>query len=133
MANIGIIGEVVSSELIRFGIKQKVTILDLQLSRLLPFATKSKKYTPLPKYPPIIEDLSFIFPPRTYIGPVIEEIKKTAIIIKSVELIDTYQNTRTFRIFYQSDKQNLDDNTIKPIREKVIKQIEKLFEGRIKD
>jgi len=130
--NIGIMGEVVPSELTRFNINQKVTILNIQLERLIPFAAPVKKFTPLPKYPPIIEDLSFIFPPETYIGPVIEEIKKTTDLIKSVELLDTYQDTKTFRITYQSSKRNLTDREIKKPREKIISFLAAKFQTQVK-
>lgn len=130
--NIGVMGEVALSELTCFGIKQKVTILDLGLKKLLSLANNVKKYIPLPKYPAIIEDLTFIFPPRSYIGPVIEETKKTDAIIKSVELIDSYQNTKTFKVEYQSETQNLSDNEIKPIREKIIAILEEKFNAKLK-
>ena len=131
--NIGIIGEVVSPELTRFGINQKVTVLDIQLNRLLSFATHAKGYIPLPKYPPIIEDLSFVFPPQTFIGPIIEEIKKINEIIKEVEFIDSYQNTRTFRITYQSQERNLTDSEIKSIRKKIIDFVSAKFRAQVKE
>jgi len=120
---VGIIGEIDPGMLSEFQIKTPIIVCDIDLPDLLKFATKSKKYTPLSKYPPIIEDLSFTVPPQTYIGPIIEEIKKTDELIKSVELIDSYQNTRTLRITYQSERHNLTDDAIKIIREKIIEEM----------
>lgn len=125
--NIGIIGEISQSQLAFHEIKDKVTVLNIELSRLLTLASTSKKYTPLPKYPPIIEDLSFIFSQRTLLGPVIEEIKNSSELIREVKLIDAYQDARTFRITYQSSEKNLSEKEARDIREKIIKKTAEKF------
>jgi len=130
--NIGIIGKVKKEILNNFGIKKEVWVADLEVKRLLEFASNAKKYIPSPKYPAIVEDLTFIIPPQTNIGPVIEEIKKVSDLIREVKTIGSYQNTKTLRIFYQSDKQNLSENEVKPIREKIIDLLEKKFGGKLK-
>jgi len=107
-------------------------ILSFKLPILLKFATQLKKYIPLPKYPPIIEDFSFIVPAQTFIGPVIEEIKKTDKLIKSVEFINSFENTKTFKVTYQSDEQNLTDDKIRPIREKIIDRLKNKLDLRLK-
>ena len=129
---VGIIGEIDPEMFSKFQIKTPIIVCDIDLPDLLKFATKSKKYTPLPKYPPIIEDLSFTVPPQTFIGPIIEEIKKTDELIKSLELIDSFQNTKTFRITYQSSKGNLTDHNIKKIREKIISRLSVKFQALVK-
>ena len=110
----GIIGET----------KDGYNVLEIELPVLLEFATQTKKYTPLPKYPPIIEDFSFVVPAQTLTGPIIEKIRKTDELIKSVKLIDSYENTKTFRITYQSESQNLTDKEVGVIRKKIIKKMD---------
>ncbi len=83
-------------------------------------------YNPIPKYPPQVEDLTLIVQPRTLIGEVIEKIKSSDPHITSVELVDTYENTRTLRIQYQDSEKTLTDQDVKEIREKVTKSIQKL-------
>ena len=80
----------------------------------------------------MIEDLSFIFPPQTFIGPVIEEIKKISVLIKNVQLVNTYQDTQTFRITYQSNEATLNDNKVEQVRKEVIKKIESKFAAKLK-
>jgi len=131
--HIGITGKIKKEFLDNFSIKGEVLVLDLEVRRLLKFATNAKKYIPSSKYPSIIEDLSFVIPEHTFIGQVIDEIKFVSELVKNVNLIDSFQNTRTFRVEYQSEMQNLSDNEIKPIREKIIKVVEKKFQARLKD
>ena len=86
----------------------------------------------MPKNPPIIEDLSFTFLSRTPIGSVIEEIKKTSETVRNVELIDSYQNTKTFRITYQHPEKSLTDKEVGKVRERIIEKINQKFQGKLK-
>lgn len=128
----GVIGTINLETLESFGIKKPVTILNFDLKVLLKFANNGKKYTPLPKYPPIIEDLSFIFPSQTFIDPVIDQIKSVDKTVRKVELIDSYQDTRTFRITFQNENKNLSDKEVLEIRKKIIKTIQTKFAATLK-
>lgn len=121
---VGIIGEVKTQE--------KVCVIDLEIKKLLSFANKIKKYQPLPKYPPILEDFSLVFPSQTPVGPIIEAVKDSNEIVKSVELIDSYQDVHTLRITYQSLKSNLTESEVSKIREKILKKLESDFSINIK-
>ncbi len=122
---VGILAEVAPDSLERFDIKTKVTVMDFDFGLLVKFATKNKVYIPISKFPPIIEDFSFIFPPGTAVGEAIRLIKAVSPLIKNVELLDSYENTRTFRVVYQSNEKNLTDKDIEPVREKIISALEK--------
>ena len=82
-----------------------------------------KNYTPIPKYPTLVEDMTFVFTEDTTVGEIIEIIKKQSQLIKKVEFLDKYKNTRTFRITYQHIERNLTTIDIAPIREKIIKTL----------
>lgn len=118
---LGSVGEVGDDILEKFGINRKVAFFDLDLLNLLPFTGGLKKYVPISKYPPIVEDLSFVVPEKVTVAQIIETMQTQSALIKKVELVDMYENTRTFRITYLSYEGNLTDNDIKPIREKIIK------------
>jgi len=113
-------------------IKSEIFAFDLDMEAVCSLANNNKFYTPISKYPPIIEDLSFVFGPRTYIGPVIQAIKQVSLLIKAVELIDIFENTRTFRITYQSNQETLSDKIVAGLREKIIRCVEQKFAGRLK-
>lgn len=85
-----------------------------------------KPFNPLPKYPPIIEDMAFNIPEDGKTGEIIELIKKQGSIIRSVELYDKYQNTKTFRIIYQHSDRNLTTDDILPVRDKIVIKLRKI-------
>ena len=62
----------------------------------------------------------------------IEEIKKVSKLTVSIELIDSYKNTRTFRITYQSPRKTLTDKEVKKIREKIVRKLRTKFETKLK-
>lgn len=76
-----------------------------------------------PKFPPIIEDLSFTFPEKTPVGEVIQSIKSINPLITNVDLTDSFKETRTFRITYQHSERTLTDEEVKKIREKIISKL----------
>ncbi|MGB9911074.1 MAG: phenylalanine--tRNA ligase subunit beta [Microgenomates group bacterium] len=120
---IGILGEIKPEILEKFSLEESVTILEINLEKLVKFHNPIKKYTPLSNFPPVIEDLAFVFDKKINVETVIQLIKQVSPIIKTVELIDYFKNTRTFRITYQSEERNLSDEEIKVIREKIISQL----------
>jgi phenylalanyl-tRNA synthetase beta chain len=121
--SLGLLGEIKKDILLKLGIKQKIVIFDLDLQELAKHATEKKIYKPLPKYPPIIEDLSFVIPKKTYVGKILSLIKQTASLIQNVELIDAYQETKTFRITYQDPRKTLTDKEVTKIRKKIINNL----------
>ena len=80
-----------------------------------------KSFISLPKYPSIIEDMTFVITEDTTVGEIIERIKKQSQLIKKIDLLVKYKNTRTFRITYQHIYRNLTSTDITPIRKRIIK------------
>lgn len=131
-SSLGIFGEIKKEVLIRFGLKRKAFIFDLDFKELIKAASSQKKYQPIPKYPPVIEDFSFVLPPKTYLGEIIKTIKEIDLTVKSVDLIDSFENTRTLRIVYQDKNKTLNDQEIEKLRGKIIKKVEEKFKAKIK-
>jgi len=129
---LGTMGEIHPQILANFEISNKALVLDLDFETLVKQAKKTKTFIPIPKYPAIIEDLTFILKPKTLLGDLMRSIQSISSIIQSVELIDSYQNTRTLRITYQNPKKTLSDKEVKEIREKIIKKVEARFGTKIK-
>jgi phenylalanyl-tRNA synthetase beta chain len=78
-----------------------------------------KTFIPLPKYPSLVEDMAFVIPDDIRLGDVIAQIRKQSNLIKDVQLLDKYQDTRTFRIVYQSFDKNLTADDVSPARTKI--------------
>ncbi len=92
-------------------------------SLLITYSKNFKKFISVPKYPAIIEDMSFIVPTEERVGNIIKIIKSQSLLIKNIELFDKYESTRTFRITYQHPDKNLTTKEVAPIREKIIKKL----------
>lgn len=114
------------------GIPLPVTLLDLNISKLVAHARSQKTYTPIPKYPASFEDLAFVLPPQTPVGPMITALKSAHPLIADVSLLDQYETTTTFHITYLSPEKSLTTEDIRPIREKLIALAQSKFHAQLK-
>lgn len=113
-------------------LEDTVINMECNFELLAKHATLAKVYTPLSKFPPVIEDLSFSFETDIAIGDIIHEIQKISPLIQEVTLLDKYKNSRTFHILYQDKERNLTTEETGVIREKIITTISKKFSATIK-
>ncbi len=98
-----------------------------QLHRSMP------RYTPIPKYPAQVEDLTISIPERIKAGDVINRITETDLLISDVKLTDIYEDAYTFRVSYQHPEKTLTDREVEEIRTKILVELKKKFEVTIKD
>ncbi|MBI2033428.1 MAG: phenylalanine--tRNA ligase subunit beta [Candidatus Levybacteria bacterium] len=110
--------EVLEEELIDF---------EINFELLIQHATLHKKYLPLPKYPPVIEDMAFFISEDISTGKIIDLIREQSPLIKDVSLLDRYKDSRTFHILYQDPTKNLATADIASIREKITDSLSKKF------
>ena len=91
---------------------------------------KSKAYIsfePIPKYPAQIEDITLSIPKKVYLGEIINTVKQMPL-VSNFDLIDTYDHSFTFRIWYQDKNKTLTDQDVKVIRKAVFKQLKSEFD-----
>lgn len=100
---------------------------------LLERLKKESAYSPIPKYPPQIEDLTFELPNGTKLGDLINKTSKINSNVSKFVLVDMYKNYYTFRITYQDHKKTLQNSEVEKIRTVISKFIEKEFAGRYKN
>lgn len=105
---------------------------ELNFETLIKHATLKKIYKPLSKFPPILEDISLVVDEDIESGDIIKEIKKQSNLIVSVELLDMYENSRTFHMSYQAKDRNLTNEEVGEIREKIIKAVKQKFQAEVK-
>ncbi len=129
---VGIIGELDHNVRANFNIKEKVIIVDIELDQILKSASSIKNYKSIPKYPAIIEDLTLVVDKNIPVGDILELIKSSSLIIKTVELTDSFKSNFTFRISYQDEKKTLTDKEVKTVREKIIKNLKDKLKIKIK-
>lgn len=118
----------------QFGVLEESGLIyyefDVELLRASCLSASS--YIPIPKHPAQIEDLSLAFPSKIRIGEVVETIKKVDRQIVSVELIDIYEDTRTFRLAYQNPSKTLTDKEVEKIRKRILYKTLKNFGAKIR-
>lgn len=157
---LGKIGKIKQPILEKLEINKNLSALEVNFGAIVKMAKLAKIYKPISRYPPIIEDLTFIIKPKTYVQNLIQLIKECSLLhrlpgesrrpskarvaqprrkplkgvslIQSVSLIDSYKNSRTFRITYQHPERNLTDIEVKKIREKIIKKVEERLQVKLK-
>lgn len=103
----------------------------IDLDPVLARARRYPRYQPVSPYPPIIEDLTFTLPERTYLGPVIQTIKSLDRFITAVHLYSCFENNFTFRISYQSQTKQLSAAAVAPIRKKIAAVLKQKFTARL--
>lgn len=104
---------------------------ELNFTILAQQASLKKVYTPLAKYPPVIEDISINVDLSIKTGDIIEEIKKQNPLVASVSLLDQYEDKRTFHILYQDKEKNLTNEEVGEIRQKITSALQKKFSAKI--
>lgn len=109
-------------------------IIDFELSfeALLKYATFKKAYKQLAKFPPIVEDITFVLTEEINTEDVIEEIKLQNFLITEVSLKDQFENAKTFHIIYQATDKNLTNEEVGEIRNQIIKSVSEKFKATVK-
>lgn len=110
-----------------------VNYVQLSVEDLVKNADEFRKYIPIPKYPSQIEDVTFQFPSKTKVGDVVNEINSLRLMISRIELVDTYKDFFTFRVWYQDPERTLSDRDVEKIRDKYLKSVKEKFGGVVKD
>jgi phenylalanyl-tRNA synthetase beta chain len=113
-------------------LENDLMVFELNFDLLRTHATLTKKFTPLAKYPPIIEDIALVVEKSVSTEEIIEEIKSQSSLIVSVTLLDEYKNSRTFHILYQHKEKNLMNEDVAVIREQILKAVESKFGAKLK-
>lgn len=105
---------------------------EINFEKLISHASLHKSYSPISKYPPVIEDIAFVFNENIPTADIIAEIKKQSSLISNVSLLDRYENSRTFHILYQDPERNLTTEEVSGIRNLIISALEKEFHAKLK-
>lgn len=115
--------EIFSNEIVDF---------ELNFDEILKHANNKKAYKPLAKFPPIVEDITFVLEEGVSTDEVINEIQLQSFLITNVSLKDQYETARTFHIIYQAQDKNLTNQEAKEIRDQIITAITSKFSATTK-
>src|SRR3989338_648051 len=84
-----------------------------------------------PKFPPQIEDITLTIPANVSVGEIVTSIKQTKY-VTATELIDTFENYYTFRLWYQDPSKTLTAKEVGESRKSLLSLIKQKFKAKIK-
>ncbi len=108
-----------------------MTAIDIDMHLLNSIAQSHPKYIPIPKTNPLVEDLTFTFPPQTPMGEVIAQMKAEIVELDRVELKSWYQNNVTFTLWYFDPKLNMSNERVEPLRQQLVTAVEKKWQATL--
>ncbi len=101
--------------------------LEILVKKLTTIYEQFPSFKAIPKYPPQIEDVTIVLPKDVKIGNVINSIYQSSKLINQVELKDIFNNSYTFRIYYQDPDKTLSNDEINKVRKEVGNNLQKNF------
>ena len=128
---IGLVGEINTAVLSKFGIKEKVVAFNFDFEKILKLEEKELIYQKPSKYPAIIRDISILVNPEDKVVEVMNVINRVGgELVRDVDLFDIYegptgeQKNFAFHVIYQSDERTLTDKEVEAVHNKIIKELE---------
>lgn len=137
---VGSLGMVSTNLAHHFGLDPNVAIAELNLTDIFSNPKIIKSYQPIPKFPPLKEDLSAIYSVNTPVALIISEVKKASELVKNVEIIDIFEDPKigegkksiTLRLSYQKPTTTPTQEEVNTEREKIIKSLETNLRAKVR-
>lgn len=105
--------------------------LTLNITKLMPHLSLGHSYPPQYPYPPFIEDYTFMLPPKTPIGHVLDDILATSKLVERANLKTIFRQNYTFTIHFRDPQKSLSDQDVTPIRKKIVENLTKHFSTKL--
>lgn len=124
-----------------FGIEGTATVAEINLTTVYGLPSTAKGYKPIPKFPPVIEDISAIFDQKAPVADIISAVKEAGkSLVKSLEILDIYENKKigankksvTLRLQYQKTDGTPTIEEVRPVQESIIKHLESKLGAQIR-
>ena len=130
--SLGTLGEMGKSVLQELRLDQTGTCFTIDVENLLEILPKEKVYKPIPKYPSLVEDISLVVPKTVLTGDIVEEMKKASLLLVRVEFLDSFGDTKTFRLTFQHPEKNLSNPEVSLIRTHILNHLKTKFQAELK-
>lgn len=104
---------------------------ELDFETLISEATHKKTFEGIPKFPPVIEDISLIAPESISYEKIVSTIKVQSPLIRNVQLLDSFHDKKTFRIEYLNPNKNLTTEEVAPVREQIYSALKSKLHAKI--
>jgi len=139
---VGLISKLNTLLLDKFGIKNRdVFTLEVSLEKILSAANLGKKYAPLPKYPGIIRDISFILKQDNSVKDLLFVLQdKGRPLLRSLEIADYYKGKQiptgyrglTLSCTYSSSERTLTEEEVAPVHSLICSTLIDSFSAKIR-
>jgi len=138
---IGTVGILNSKIADYFDIEDQIAVCEINLTSLYQVPPVSSAFQPIPKYPPVIEDISAVFAIYTPVAKIVQTAKGAGQpLIKNVEIVDIFESEKmgenkksvTLRLTFQMAAATPTQEEVTVVREKIISSLEKTFKAQIR-
>lgn len=138
---LGVMGKVSSEYSDKFDIREEVYFLEVEMEKLMQLQLKQKKFTSLPKFPPVDRDLALVVDDELYSAEIQKLILKNGgNLIEAVELFDIYRGdpvppgkkSLAYSIRYRSNVKTLTDPEVDEIHRRIINELKQHFKAEIR-
>ncbi len=137
VGTLGVISQGVTNA---FAIENTVASAEINLTKIMASTAHLAAYKPIPKYPPVIEDISAIFAVQTPSAKIIALVKNTSTLVKKVEIIDVFESEKlgkgkksiTLRLTYQKSSGTPTQEEVTTAKNAIINELEKTFQAQIR-
>ena len=138
--NVGTLGLLKANLTEDFEIKNPIAAIEINLTTCYQQPATNNQYNPIPKFPPIIEDISAIFSIYTPLADITAEIKKASSLIKKIAVIDIFENPKlgelkksvTLRLTYQKLSQTPTQAEVNTERSQITKSLETNLRAKVR-
>ena len=129
---VGYVGRLNQDIAVMYKFRQPVFVAELNLEAVLAMPQSAINYRPLPRYPGIARDVSFVADRRVTFDSICDEIQsQSPDLCRNVEFVDIYEgkgleeNERsiTIRFEYRSDERTLTDEDVDPVHRRLIDSV----------
>jgi phenylalanyl-tRNA synthetase beta chain len=119
--DVGSMGRLAENVAASYKFRQAVYVLELDLSALLSGPTKLIQYSPLPRYPSVVRDLSLLVNRNVAVEEIFNAVRDQNVAdCRSVKLVGTFEGGNiqsskrsvTLRLEYRSDERTLRDDEV---------------------
>ncbi len=123
------------------GAKQWVAaVAELDADSIIKIISETHEFMPLPRYPEVVRDISFVVSLDVRIGDIVQEISNANLnLIEDVDLIDEYTDEKfgsnqslTMRVVFQSDERTLSDEEVNKEMERITSLLARKFGAEIR-
>lgn len=137
---LGSFGEVHPDVMETMGLKERVYLAELDMEKINKYSNNKIKYKLLVKFPAVGRDLAVVMPEDSLVGEMISAVSKLSDLIEKVDLFDVYTGEQVEKGFksvalniqFRSPKGTLNEDEINKLMDKVLKTIEKKYNGTIR-